>query len=59
MFLVRDGRMQPRNMRAELITKDELMTHLREEGIDTIADLKQACMEPDGMIGVIRTSEGR
>lgn len=34
------------------------MSHLREEGINVIADVKQACMEPDGMISVIRKSEG-
>ena len=58
VFLIRDGRMLPRNMRAELVTKDELMTHLREEGIDSMVDVKQACMEPDGMISVIRKSGG-
>jgi len=41
-------------MRTELITKDELMTHLREEGIGHIAEVEQAWMEPDGMISVIR-----
>jgi uncharacterized membrane protein YcaP (DUF421 family) len=55
-LLIDNGRMLPRNMRAELVTKDELMTHLREEGIDAIADVRQACMEPDGMISVIRKS---
>jgi uncharacterized membrane protein YcaP (DUF421 family) len=41
-------------MRTELITKDELMTHLREEGVSSIAEVEQACMEPDGMISVIK-----
>jgi len=54
VFLIRDGRMLPRNMRSELITKDELITQLREEGIGDIAEVKQACMEPDGMISVIK-----
>ena len=54
VFLIQDGRMLPRNMRAELVTKEELMTHLREEGVANIADVKQACMESDGMISVIR-----
>ncbi len=58
VFLIQDGRMLPRNMRTELITKDELMTHLREEGIGDIAEVKQACMEPDGMISFIRKREG-
>ncbi len=41
-------------MRTELITRDELMTQLREEGIGDIAEVEQACMEPDGMISVIK-----
>ncbi len=58
LLLIENGRMLPRNMRTELITKDELMTHLREEGIGDIAEVKQACMEPDGMISIIRRREG-
>ncbi|MBA3578182.1 MAG: DUF421 domain-containing protein [Sphingomonas sp.] len=54
LLLIDNGRMLPRNMRTELITKDELMTHLREEGIGDIAKVEQACMEPDGMISVIK-----
>ena len=58
LLLIENGRMLPRNMRTELITKDELMTHLREEGIRDIAEVEQACMEPDGMISVIRKRGG-
>ena len=54
LLLIENGRMLPRNMRTELITKDELMTHLREEGIGDIAEVEQACIEPDGMISVIK-----
>ncbi len=54
LLLIDNGRMLPRNMRTELITRDELMTHLREEGISAIAEVEQACMEPDGMISVIK-----
>jgi len=54
VLLIENGRMLLRNMRTELITKDELITHLREEGIGDIAEVEQACMEPDGMISVIK-----
>ncbi len=54
LLLIENGRMLPRNMRTELITKDELMAHLREEGIGDIAEVEQACMESDGMISVIK-----
>lgn len=58
LLLIKNGRMLPRNMRTELITKDELMSHLREEGVSAIAEVEQACMEPDGMISVIK-KDGR
>lgn len=54
LILIKDGRMMHRNMRAELITKDELMTQLRENGICDLAAVKEACMESDGMISVIK-----
>jgi uncharacterized membrane protein YcaP (DUF421 family) len=54
LLLIKNGRMLARNMRTELITRDELMSHLREEGISTIDEVEQACMEPDGMISVIK-----
>lgn len=59
LLLIKDGRVLPRNMRSELITMDELMSHLREEGVGAVADVEQACMEPDGMISVIRMKKAR
>ena len=46
LLLIRDGCMLPRNMRAELITKDELMTQLREEGVGDIAEVEQPAWSP-------------
>lgn len=54
LLLIKDGRMLPRNMRTELVTKEELMTQLREKGIAEISEVKEACMESDGMISVIK-----
>ena len=54
LVLVRRGRMIARNMRREYITTPELMAVLREQGIDKLADVKMARMEPDGQISVIR-----
>lgn len=51
--LVRDGRIVYRNMRRELITKGELMTQIREQGIDNLESVKAAYMEGDGQISVI------
>lgn len=53
-MLVRRGRLLPRNMRAELVTVPELMASLRAQGIEKLAEVKMARMEPDGGISVIR-----
>jgi uncharacterized membrane protein YcaP (DUF421 family) len=51
--LVRDGKMIARNMRRELITVDELMSHLREQGVKDLKEVKSASMEGDGRISVV------
>jgi uncharacterized membrane protein YcaP (DUF421 family) len=51
--LIRDGKMLRRNMRHELITEDELMSQLREQGLDDVGKVKEAFMEPDGHISVV------
>jgi uncharacterized membrane protein YcaP (DUF421 family) len=51
--LVKDGRLFQRNMRKELITEGELMTQLREQGVDDISKVKMAHMEGDGRISVV------
>jgi uncharacterized membrane protein YcaP (DUF421 family) len=58
LVLVRRGRMIRRNMRREYLTNAELMACLREQGIDKLADVKMARMEPDGQISVIREPSG-
>lgn len=53
LLIVKDGQMQLKNMRKELITEDELMGKLRERGIKNIADVDEAYVESDGQISVI------
>ena len=52
--LIRNGRIQWRNLRQEFISEDELRSQLREQGIDDIAGVKLAQMEGDGRISVIK-----
>jgi len=54
LLLVENGKMLRKNMRAELVTKDELMAQLREAGVEDCSQVKRACMEADGMISVIK-----
>jgi uncharacterized membrane protein YcaP (DUF421 family) len=52
--LVENGRLLWPNMRKELITEDELKSQLREEGIDDLAEVKEAYLEGDGHISVVK-----
>ena len=44
-------------MRKELITEDELMSQLREQGVDDPALVKEAYMESDGQFSVVQKKE--
>ena len=55
--LIENGRMLRRNMRAELVTTDELMAQLREEGLESCENVDAAYMEADGRISIIRKKD--
>jgi uncharacterized membrane protein YcaP (DUF421 family) len=57
LVMVRRGRMLRANMRREMLTPQELMSSLREQGIDKLHMVKIARMEADGQISVIREPE--
>lgn len=54
LLLIRNGKMLRRNMRMELIKEDELMMELREKGLDDISKVREAYIESDGRISVIK-----
>jgi uncharacterized membrane protein YcaP (DUF421 family) len=53
LLLVKNGIILQRNMRRELLTEGELMSQLRQQGVENLADVKQAFMEADGNISVV------
>jgi uncharacterized membrane protein YcaP (DUF421 family) len=53
LVLVREGELLRRNLRREMITVDELMSKMREHGIENLKDVKAATMESDGEISII------
>ena len=54
LMLVSNGRILSHNLRKELLTEEELLAKLREEGIENIQAVKFACMESDGKVSVIK-----
>jgi len=55
--LIKDGVLNYRNMRKELITEDELKSVLRSQGVDSLETVKEAHMEGDGTISVVEYPE--
>lgn len=56
--LVRDGRILHRNLRRELMTVEDLLGMLREQGIENVAEVRAAYIESDGAVSVIKRRGG-
>ena len=54
LLLIRNGRIQRHNLRAEMLTLADLKGQLREQGVDTISQVKRCYLESDGRLSVIR-----
>jgi len=52
--LVKNGKLMKKNMRSEMITTQELMSQLRQEGIEDIKKVRKAFLEGDGKVSVIK-----
>lgn len=51
--LIKNGKLIARNLRRELISKEELMSQLREEGVEKIEEVKRCCLEGDGRLSIV------
>lgn len=58
LLLVRDGQIQRSNLRAQLITKEDLLEQLREQGVDELRQVRKCYLEGDGKMSVVRTDGG-
>jgi uncharacterized membrane protein YcaP (DUF421 family) len=54
LCLVRNGRRNRRNLRREFISDAELMSKVREEGLEDLSGVKVMYLESDGEISLIR-----
>jgi uncharacterized membrane protein YcaP (DUF421 family) len=53
--LVKEGRVQSQNLRAERVPDADLTMELHQQGVDRIEDVKLAELEPTGKVAVIMT----
>lgn len=53
LLLIQQGRLIEQNARRELLTHDEIMAQLRQQGVERVEDVDEAYMESSGIITVI------
>jgi uncharacterized membrane protein YcaP (DUF421 family) len=58
LLLIQSGQIQYRNLRSQMITKQDLLEQLREQGVEGPEGVKQCFLESDGKISVIRVDDG-
>lgn len=51
--IVEHGAFVAAGLRRERMSREEVLAELRLEGIDALADVRQACVEPDGRVSVL------
>lgn len=54
VLLVKDGVVLRQNLKKELITASELISMLREQGVDQVADVKSCYIESSGNLSVVQ-----
>jgi uncharacterized membrane protein YcaP (DUF421 family) len=55
LLLISNGRVVRRNLEKERITEQELMSQLRQHGVETPKEVSKAFIESDGKMSVIRS----
>ena len=58
-ILVRNGVMDREAMRREHVNEEELWSLLRLQGIDDLRDVREATLEPDGLLSVLKTDDAK
>jgi uncharacterized membrane protein YcaP (DUF421 family) len=53
LIIVRNGRAILKNMQAELLTMEDLQGQLRQQGVESVREVKRAYLESDGRLSVI------
>lgn len=59
IVVVRDGAVVPESMRVERLTVDDILSEARQHGVDDLAAVRLAVLEPDGRFSFLTVDEGR
>lgn len=54
LTLIKDGKLERRNMQKEMISYEELTSQLRQQGIEHIGEVKQCLLESNGHFSFIK-----
>lgn len=57
-LLIQEGRIIEKNLRAEAITEEDLLTSLRRQGVESASEVRSAHLETDGDLTVERLNLG-
>ena len=57
LLLIRDGRMIRQNLHSEMITPEDLMEQLREQGIERVGQVRRCYVESDGHLSILRMDD--
>ncbi len=52
--LVLEGRIQRKNLRTQMLTREDVIEQLREQGIEKVDQVKRCFLESDGRMSVIK-----
>ena len=55
LLLIKNGRFIRKNMESEMLTEEEVMSQLRQQGIEDVSKVKQCQLESNGEFSVIET----
>jgi uncharacterized membrane protein YcaP (DUF421 family) len=58
VVIVRDGELIEAALKLERLTDDEVLAEAREQGIDDLAKVRVAILEPDGKFSFIKAEDG-
>lgn len=56
--LIEEGKVDQKAMRSERLSETDLQMELRQQGLDSTAQVKTAYLEPTGKVSVLKQSKG-